>query len=112
MKLDETHALNQEKQPNLSNRHTDWDDFRRLINERLTLNISFKTEKDIEAAVKFFNNTIQWEGWNTVPKHTNTLKTHDCPILIKQKLEEKRRLRNGWQKQKPVLNTGTQATPQ
>jgi hypothetical protein len=49
-----SHALNQGKQPSLSNRHTNWDDFRHLINQRLTLNVSLKTE-DIEAAAKFFN---------------------------------------------------------
>jgi hypothetical protein len=38
-----SHALNQEKQPSLSNRHTNWDDFRHLINQRLTLNVSLKT---------------------------------------------------------------------
>jgi hypothetical protein len=48
------HALNQEIQPRLNNRHTNWDDFRQLINERLTLNVSLKTEEDNEAAVKFF----------------------------------------------------------
>jgi hypothetical protein len=42
------HALNKENQPSLSNRHTNWDDLRRLINERLTLKVSFKTEEDIE----------------------------------------------------------------
>jgi hypothetical protein len=51
-------VLNQEKQPSLSNRHTNWDDFRHLINQRLTLNVSLKTEEDIEAAIKFFNNTV------------------------------------------------------
>jgi hypothetical protein len=35
-----------------------WDDFSRLFNERLTLNVSLKT-KDLEAAVKFINDTIQ-----------------------------------------------------
>jgi hypothetical protein len=30
------HALNQEKQSSLRNRHTNWDDFRCLINQRLT----------------------------------------------------------------------------
>jgi hypothetical protein len=30
-------ALNQEKQPSLNNRHTNWDDFRNFINQRLTL---------------------------------------------------------------------------
>jgi hypothetical protein len=83
-------VLNQEIQPSLNNRHTNWDDFRQLINERLILNISLKTEEDIEIAVKFFNDTIQWAGFNATPEHTDTVKTYDCPILIKQKIEEKR----------------------
>jgi hypothetical protein len=91
-----SHALNQEKQPSLSNRHTNWDDFRHLINQRLTLNVPLKTEEDSEAAVKFFNDTVQCAGWNATPEHTDTLKTYDCPILIKQKIEEKRRLCRNW----------------
>jgi hypothetical protein len=59
-------------------RHTNyWDDFRHLINHRLTLNVSIKSEEDIEAAVKFFNDTIHWAGWNTMPEHADTLKTYD-----------------------------------
>jgi hypothetical protein len=58
----EAHVLNQEIQPRLNNRHTNWDDFKQLINERLTLKVSLITEEDIEAAVKFFNDTIQWAG--------------------------------------------------
>jgi hypothetical protein len=81
-----SHALNQEKQQSLSNRHTNCDDFRHLINQRLTLNVSLKTEEDIEAAVKFFKDKIQWAGWNATPEHTDTLKTNDCRILIKQKI--------------------------
>jgi predicted enzyme related to lactoylglutathione lyase len=37
-----------------------WNGFRHLINQRLTLYVSLKTEEDIEAAVKFFSDTIQW----------------------------------------------------
>jgi hypothetical protein len=70
-----SHALNQEKQPSLSNRHENWDDFRHLINQRLNLNVSFKTEEDIEAAAKFFNDTIQWAGWNATSEHTNSRHT-------------------------------------
>jgi hypothetical protein len=51
------HALNQEKQPSLSNIHSNSDGFRHLINQRLTLNVSLKTEEDVEAVVKFFNET-------------------------------------------------------
>jgi hypothetical protein len=53
------HVPDQEKQPSLSNRHTNWDDVRHFINERLTLNVSLKTEEDTGAEVKFFNDTIQ-----------------------------------------------------
>jgi hypothetical protein len=53
-----THALNQEKQPRLSSRRTNWDDFRHLINEGLNLNFSLEVEENIEAAVKLFNSTI------------------------------------------------------
>jgi hypothetical protein len=84
------HALNLEMQLSFSNIHTNWDDFRQLFNEILTLNVSPKTEEDIEAAVKF-NSTIQWAGWNAMPEHTDTLKTYDCPILIKQKIEEEKK---------------------
>jgi hypothetical protein len=94
-----SHALNQEKQPSVSNRHTNWDDIRHFINQRLTLNVSLKTEQDIDAAVKFSNDTVQWAGWNATPKHTDTLKIYDCPILIKQNIEEEKRLRRGlWRK--------------
>jgi hypothetical protein len=66
------HALNQEQQPSLSNRHTNWDEFRHPINEGLTLNVSLKTEVDNEAAINFFNDRIQWADWNATPKHTDT----------------------------------------
>jgi hypothetical protein len=59
--------------------------FRRLINKRLTLNVSLKTEEDILAGVKFFNDAIKWAV------HKETLKAYDCPILINQKIEEKRK---------------------
>jgi hypothetical protein len=67
-----SHAQNQENQPSLSNRHTNWDDFRHLINQRFTLNVSLKTEEDMEAAVKFFNDTVLWADWNATPEHTDS----------------------------------------
>jgi hypothetical protein len=73
------HALNQEKQPGLSNRHTNWDDYRHLISQRLTLIASLETEEDIEAAVKFATQC------NVTPEHKYILKAYDFLILIKQK---------------------------
>jgi hypothetical protein len=87
----EAHALSQEIQPRLNNRYTNWNYFRQLINKRLTLKVSLKTKEDIEAAVKFFNDTIQWANCNATPEHTDTVKTYDCPVLIKQKIEKKKK---------------------
>jgi hypothetical protein len=66
-----TQVQNQEKQPYLSNKYTKWKAFRHFINKKLSLKVPFKTEEDIEAAVKYFNNTIQLAGWNTTPEHTD-----------------------------------------
>jgi hypothetical protein len=49
-------------QPRLCNRVTDWDVFRHLLNERLLLNVPPKTDSDIQAAIKNFNDIIQWVG--------------------------------------------------
>jgi hypothetical protein len=45
---------------------------------RLTLNIPLKTEEDIEAAAKFFNDTIQCAGCNAALEHKTTLEVYDC----------------------------------
>jgi hypothetical protein len=77
-------ALSQEKEPILSSRHTSWD-FRRLVKERLTLNVPLMTEDDTVAAAKFFNDTIQWKSWTATPEHESPVKAYHCPIIIKQK---------------------------
>jgi hypothetical protein len=82
-------TLNQEKQTSLCNRHTNWVAFRHLINKRLTLNVPLKTEEEIEAAVTFFKDTIQWAGWNATPEHTDAFKNYQCHILKKKKIETK-----------------------
>jgi hypothetical protein len=49
----------------------------------------------VKAAVKFFNGTIQLAGWYAMPEYSDTLKPYNCPILIKQYIEGKGRLRRG-----------------
>jgi hypothetical protein len=47
-----SHALNHEKQPGLNNRHADLDDFRHLINQRLTLNVSLRPKSKKKDSVE------------------------------------------------------------
>jgi hypothetical protein len=69
-----TQAINQEKQLNICNGHTGWNDFKHL-NEKLTLNVLLKTEEETKAAVKFLNDTIPWAGWMSGTQCHN-IKTH------------------------------------
>jgi transposase len=87
---------NQEKQPYLSNRYTgtNWEAFRHFGNEKLCLKVPLKTEENIEAAVKYFNDTIQWAGWNSTPEHTDLLITSDYHILVKQKNSRKTKIQH------------------
>jgi hypothetical protein len=89
-------VLHQASQPTLCNRTTNWDYFRHLITMNLTLQVPLKTEAQIEDAVKYFTDLIQWAGWTATPKTTCTTSSCDYPIFIKQKLAEKRRLRKEW----------------
>jgi hypothetical protein len=91
------------KPPHISNQQTNWDLFRHLITERLTLKIPLKTPEDIEEAVKLFNDTVQGAVWTATPNPPAQLHTHGPP-LIRQRLEEKRQLRKRWQHTKTPEN--------
>jgi hypothetical protein len=98
-----------------ANQHVNWDHFRLLVNKRSFLKVPLKTEEDIEAAVTFFNDTMQWAVWNATPENTATPKANNCSILI-TKLK-KRRLQKlgltahpGEQTTTHRSNTGIEAT--
>jgi hypothetical protein len=78
-------AMNQEKDSvnQLSSRHTNWVNFRRLVNERLTLNIPLKPGEDVKAAAKLFNDTTKCAGCNAPTEHKRTPKGYNWPIIIK-----------------------------
>jgi hypothetical protein len=51
--------------------------------------VPLKTEAQIEDAVKYFTDLIQWAGWTATPETTCTTSSCDYPIFIKQKLAKK-----------------------
>jgi hypothetical protein len=79
----------------------------------LTLYVPLQTDSQIEEAVKYFNDIIQWAGWNATPETSYTPSIHTCSISIKQKIAENRRLRREWQRnrtplRKKLLNRASQ----
>jgi hypothetical protein len=53
--------------------------------------LPLKTDSQIEDAVKYFTDIIQWAGWTATSEDTYTPSSSDCPIFIKQKLAEKKK---------------------
>jgi hypothetical protein len=78
------HVLHQAPQPTLCDRKTNWDYYRHLINTNLTLHVPLKTEAQIEDAVKYFTDLIQWAGWTATPETTCITSSYDYPIFVKQ----------------------------
>jgi hypothetical protein len=110
-------VLHQAPQPTLCNTKTNWDYFRHPLITNLTLNVPLKTEAQIDDAVKYFTDLIQWAGWTATPETTCTTSSYDFPIFIKQKLAEKRRLQKEWHRHrtptsKKLINKATQELKQ
>jgi hypothetical protein len=83
--------------PSLYSKKSDWNCFRETLDERITLTIPLKTEIDIEEAVENITKVIQNVPWQATPDRNDQTTTEESPIIIKQKLAEKRKARKRWQ---------------
>jgi hypothetical protein len=72
---------------------TDWNCFRETLDEQITLAIPLKTEIDTEETVENITKAIQKAAWQATPDSNDQTYTEESPILIKQKLAEKRKAR-------------------
>lgn len=87
-----------EHSPTLSNKLTNWEKFRQIMNENISLKIPLKTPDDIDDAVEFLNSTIQTCCWQSTPGDQQKNLNHiNYPVEIKRRIAEKRRLRRIWQ---------------
>lgn len=86
--------------PTLSNKKTDWECFRAILEESINTKIPLKIETDVEAAVEHFNHCIQQAAWNSTPMNPKNGKI-SCSIAVRDKIADKRKLRKQWQKSIP-----------
>ncbi|KMQ86419.1 reverse transcriptase [Lasius niger] len=90
--------LKKEKPPMLCNKHTDWTNFRKLLEESLVTKIPLKTAEDIIEAAEHFNQRIQQAVWNSTPTSSTNDKEDSCSMAVRDKIASKRKLRKQWQK--------------
>ncbi|CAH2207630.1 jg844, partial [Pararge aegeria aegeria] len=92
-----TTVLNYEKPLILHNYRTDWDAFREILEDTLQLQVTLKSEVDIENATKEITMRIQEACWKSTPEIVR-LQPRQKTVRwqIKSKIQEKRRLRRIW----------------
>lgn len=90
-------AKEEETQPFLSTKHTNWMLFREICDQNLNLNIALKDHTDIENSVHHFTTQIQMAAWASTPQHSNHRQSY-TQREIKELLKEKRRLRKVFQR--------------
>jgi phosphoglycolate phosphatase-like HAD superfamily hydrolase len=91
------HILGKSKKPSLYSKKTDWNCFRETLNEQIALTIPLKTEINIAEAVVNITKLIQNAAWQATPDSNDQTPAEECPLIIKQKLAEKRKARKRWQ---------------
>lgn len=79
-------------------RKTNWEGFCTYLNEHINMRLLLETTNDIEEACKLLIYTVQVAAWQNTP---STHKVSDSiifqPVELKNKIAEKRRLRQNWQ---------------
>jgi len=92
-----TTVIYKSPKPPLYNNSTDWGLFQENVRNNLRLNISLKTEQEIEDATNDFIITIQSAAWLASPIATkNIRKEVNFPNEILQLVRAKRRARAKW----------------
>ena len=92
-----SHIIEKVKGPSLYNKRTNWNYFREKLAELIDIDIPLKTAMDIETAVENLTKAIQTAAWQATPDQQHTHYKEECPVIVKQKIAEKRKARKRWQ---------------
>lgn len=92
-----SNILIQQKQPSLHSKKTNWTKFRQLVSDNLNPYASLKTKKEVDEAVEIFTTVIQESAWSSTPQLREKQGSSILEPFIKDKIEEKRKLRKIWQ---------------
>ena len=90
-------VIGQPTKPSLYSKRTDWNYFREILDNQLTLTVPLKTKIDIEEAVINITTAIQNAAWQATPDRNNQTYMEESPIIIHQKIAAKRKARKRWQ---------------
>lgn len=93
-----THPIQKKSIPKLCTAKTDWELFRKTIDEVITLNHRISNDEEIEEVVKYLTEIIQFASWTATPDTSEKVEIQNTPLYLRQMISEKRRMRRLWQR--------------
>lgn len=93
-----TEVLKTQKPLILCNKSTNWIKFRHQISEVITYNVPLKTPSEINDAVQQLTVVIQEAAWSSTSTRISNEKYEEIPIIVRDKIAAKRKLRKIWQR--------------
>ena len=81
----------------LTNKHTDWQYFKALLDKNLKFNKLLTTKTELESEVLNFTQQIQNAAWESTPLVNKKSSEIKYPRLIMNLIAEKRKIRKKWQ---------------
>ena len=100
-----TTIINKESLPMLTNYKTNWNQFQKLIEEQINLQVPLKTPVQLEDELELFNSVIQQAAWESTPSiYTGFRKNQNYPLEVRELVREKRKARKIWQRTRSPEN--------
>lgn len=105
--------IQKQSRPTLTTKHTDWESFKRTLEDRIELNVAMCNSEQLEREVEKFVNDIQQSAWINTPETRRKIKGNNYPREIRELIADRRRARRRWQQtrdpqDKSILNNLTQ----
>ena len=90
------HIIKKNTRPSLINKTTNWENFRRGLQDSITLNISLKTEQELDMESKKFMKAIQKAAFENTREVKHISKGNNYPVTITKLVSKKRKQRRIW----------------
>lgn len=98
-----TDVLRIETPKRLTNKRTNWDQYRRLVEQNCLLNIPLITPADIDAAAENLKDVLSLSAEKATPVISSSEKVNKLSHNIQELIQEKRKIRRQWQQIKSPL---------
>ena len=90
-------VITKQQPPTLTNRLTDWNGFRKQLEQKIMLQVSLKTAEQLDKEAEQFVTDLQQAAWNNTPMLKSKIPGLNYLREIREMVTDKRKARRRWQ---------------